>query len=110
MMGVLFCCGAGFFVRRRMYPSPLSEDPAFNVSFTRQPVSTPVSQQPGMQGYVDPCVAMTTTLAPAYPGPTPATHVMSSFPPPPSYCNQPPPSYEQVFSGAEKKSHTQPSQ
>ncbi|XP_077081129.1 WW domain binding protein VOPP1-like [Siphateles boraxobius] len=111
MTGVLFCCGAGFFVRRRMYPSPLSEDPAFNVSFTRQPVSTPVSQQPGIQGYVDPCVAMTTTtLAPAYPGPTPATHVMSSFPPPPSYCSHPPPSYEQVFSGAEKKSHTQPSQ
>lgn len=41
MMGVLFCCGAGFFIRRRMYPSPLSEEPAFNVSFTRQPVSTP---------------------------------------------------------------------
>lgn len=40
-MGVLFCCGAGFFIRRRMYPSPLSEEPAFNVSFTRQPVSTP---------------------------------------------------------------------
>lgn len=41
MMGVLFCCGAGFFIRRRMYPSPLSEEPAFNVSFTRHPVSTP---------------------------------------------------------------------
>uniref|UniRef100_A0A673WXI9 WW domain binding protein VOPP1 n=1 Tax=Salmo trutta TaxID=8032 RepID=A0A673WXI9_SALTR len=42
MMGVLFCCGAGFFIRRRMYPLPLSVEPAFNVSFTRQPVSTPV--------------------------------------------------------------------
>lgn len=41
MMGVLFCCGAGFFIRRRMYPLPLSVEPAFNVSFTRQPVSTP---------------------------------------------------------------------
>lgn len=81
-----------------------------NLDINSTHVSPTVSQQPGMQGYVDPCVAMTTTLAPAYPGPTPATCVMSSFPPPPSYCNQPPPSYEQVFSGAEKKSHTQPSQ
>uniref|UniRef100_A0A4W6ENC5 WW domain binding protein VOPP1 n=1 Tax=Lates calcarifer TaxID=8187 RepID=A0A4W6ENC5_LATCA len=30
MMGVLFCCGAGFFIRRRMYPSPLRDEPAFN--------------------------------------------------------------------------------
>ncbi|ROI79304.1 Vesicular, overexpressed in cancer, prosurvival protein 1, partial [Anabarilius grahami] len=110
MMGVLFCCGAGFFIRRRMYPSPLSEEPAFNVSFTRQPVSTPVSQQPGMQGYADPCGAMTTTLAPAYPGQTAPAHMMSSYPPPPSYCNHPPPSYEQVFKSAEKKNHSEPSQ
>ncbi|XP_066178825.1 WW domain binding protein VOPP1 isoform X3 [Sylvia atricapilla] len=40
MMGVLFCCGAGFFIRRRMYPPPLVEEPTFNVSYTRQPVST----------------------------------------------------------------------
>uniref|UniRef100_A0A8C7QVJ3 WW domain binding protein VOPP1 n=1 Tax=Oncorhynchus mykiss TaxID=8022 RepID=A0A8C7QVJ3_ONCMY len=31
MMGVLFCCGAGFFIRRRMNPSPLPED-TFNVT------------------------------------------------------------------------------
>ncbi|KAL0618848.1 Vesicular, overexpressed in cancer, prosurvival protein 1 [Plecturocebus cupreus] len=37
MMGVLFCCGAGFFIRRRMYPPPLIEEPTFNVSYTRQP-------------------------------------------------------------------------
>ncbi|XP_054582223.1 vesicular, overexpressed in cancer, prosurvival protein 1 isoform X3 [Eptesicus fuscus] len=37
MMGVLFCCGAGFFIRRRMYPPPLIEEPAFNVSYSRQP-------------------------------------------------------------------------
>ncbi|CAB1442266.1 unnamed protein product [Pleuronectes platessa] len=41
MMGVLFCCGAGFFIRRRMYPSPLRDDPAFNVSFTRHPATSP---------------------------------------------------------------------
>uniref|UniRef100_A0A4W5LCL0 WW domain binding protein VOPP1 n=1 Tax=Hucho hucho TaxID=62062 RepID=A0A4W5LCL0_9TELE len=38
MMGVLFCCGAGFFIRRRMNPSPLPED-TFNVSFTRHPMT-----------------------------------------------------------------------
>lgn len=45
MMGVLFCCGAGFFIRRRMYPPPLIEEPAFNVSYTRQP-PTPAPGQP----------------------------------------------------------------
>lgn len=103
MMGVLFCCGAGFIIRRRMYPSPLSDEPAFNVSFTRQPVTTPVSQQPGMQGFGlngagEPGIPMTTVLSPAYPMPT-----MSSYPPPPSYCNHPPPPYEQVFGSANKK-------
>ncbi|XP_055037599.1 WW domain binding protein VOPP1 [Misgurnus anguillicaudatus] len=110
MMGVLFCCGAGFFIRRRMYPSPLSDDPAFNVSFTRHPVSSPVSQQPGMQGYIDPCGAMTTAFGPAHPGqPTPPL-MMSSYPPPPSYCSHPPPSYEQVLKTAEKKNHNESSQ
>uniref|UniRef100_A0A671REB4 WW domain binding protein VOPP1 n=1 Tax=Sinocyclocheilus anshuiensis TaxID=1608454 RepID=A0A671REB4_9TELE len=102
MMGVFFCCGAGFFIHRRMYPSALSEEPAFNVSFTRQPVSSP-----GMQGYGDPCGAMTTALTP---GQTTPAHMMSSYPPPPSYCNHPPPSYEQVFRNAEKKSHSESSQ
>ncbi|TKC33645.1 hypothetical protein EI555_005365 [Monodon monoceros] len=45
MMGVLFCCGAGFFIRRRMYPPPLIEEPAFNVSYTRQPPN-PTPGQP----------------------------------------------------------------
>uniref|UniRef100_A0A3B1J1J2 WW domain binding protein VOPP1 n=1 Tax=Astyanax mexicanus TaxID=7994 RepID=A0A3B1J1J2_ASTMX len=103
MMGVLFCCGAGFFIRRRMYLSPLSEEPAFNVSFTRQPVSTPVSQQPGIQGYGDPGGAMMMPLTPAYPGQPSTAHMMSSYPPPPSYCNNPPPSYDQVFNSTEKK-------
>ncbi|MGH0136158.1 UNVERIFIED_CONTAM: hypothetical protein FKN15_025584, partial [Acipenser sinensis] len=40
MMGVLFCCGAGFFIRRRIYPSHLTDEPSLNVSFTRQPVNT----------------------------------------------------------------------
>ncbi|XP_028822878.1 vesicular, overexpressed in cancer, prosurvival protein 1 [Denticeps clupeoides] len=103
MMGVLFCCGAGFFIRRRMYPSPLSEEPAFNVSFTRQPIGTPVSQQPGMQSFGDPGGTMTTPLGPAYPMQPSTAHIMSAYPPPPSYCNHPPPSYDQVFKNAEKK-------
>lgn len=45
MMGVLFCCGAGFFIRRRMYPPPLIEEPVFNVSYTRQPPN-PAPGQP----------------------------------------------------------------
>ncbi|XP_030623488.1 vesicular, overexpressed in cancer, prosurvival protein 1 [Chanos chanos] len=103
MMGVLFCCGAGFFIRRRMYPSPLSEEPAFNVSFTRQPVSTPVSQQPGIQGFGDPAATMTTPLTPAYPVQPNGAHMMNAYPPPPSYCNHPPPPYDQVFNTTEKK-------
>ncbi|XP_029935786.1 vesicular, overexpressed in cancer, prosurvival protein 1 [Myripristis murdjan] len=108
MMGVLFCCGAGFFIRRRMYPSPLSDEPAFNVSFTRQPVTTPVSQQPGsMQGFGvngmtgDQGVAMTTPAYSAQPGS--AHMMMGSYPPPPSYCNHPPPPYEQLFRNTDKK-------
>eukprot|EP00066_Takifugu_rubripes_P026195 XP_011615461.1 PREDICTED: vesicular, overexpressed in cancer, prosurvival protein 1 [Takifugu rubripes] len=42
MAGVLFCCGAGFFIRRRISPSPLTDEPTFNVSFTRCQVTTPV--------------------------------------------------------------------
>ena len=51
MMGVLFCCGAGFFIRRRMYPSVLSDEPAFNVSFTRQAVATPGNHRAKGQGH-----------------------------------------------------------
>ncbi|KAG5850928.1 vesicular, overexpressed in cancer, prosurvival protein 1-like [Anguilla anguilla] len=100
MMGVLFCCGAGFFIRRRMYPSPLSEEPAFNVSFTRQPVTTPGSQS---QNYGDLGGVMTTPLAPAYQVQPNSPHMMAPYPPPPSYCNHPPPPYDQVFQTSEKK-------
>ncbi|KAL3041076.1 hypothetical protein OYC64_011959 [Pagothenia borchgrevinki] len=118
MMGVLFCCGAGFIVRRRMYPSPLRDD--FNVSFTRHPANSPVSQQPGaMQGFgvngmtSDPAGGPSGSahMFPAQPGsahmfpaqPGSAHMMMSAYPPPPSYCNHPPPSYEQIFNSADKK-------
>ncbi|KAK7881512.1 hypothetical protein WMY93_029921 [Mugilogobius chulae] len=87
MMAVLFCCGAGFFIRRRMYPSPLRDEPAFNVSFTRHPSTL----QPGsvhgyrVSGVPEPVV---------YPAP---------YPPPPSYCNHPPPSYEQIFQNSTRR-------
>ncbi|XP_061821076.1 WW domain binding protein VOPP1 [Nerophis lumbriciformis] len=109
MMAVLLCCGVGFFVRRRMYSSSLTDDPVFNVSFTRHPASSPVSQQPGhMQGFgvngvagADPSL---TTTHPAYLQQTGSAHMMmASYPPPPSYCNHPPPSYEQIFHNADKK-------
>ncbi|XP_055737629.1 vesicular, overexpressed in cancer, prosurvival protein 1-like [Salvelinus fontinalis] len=103
MMGVLFCCGAGIFFRRCIHPSPLSDEHAFNVSFTRQPVSTPVSQQPGMVGYGDPGGVMTSPLSPVYPIQPGPAHMMNDYPPPPSYCNHPPPPYEQIFRTPEKK-------
>ncbi|KAJ8012079.1 hypothetical protein DPEC_G00064960 [Dallia pectoralis] len=53
VMGVLFCCGAGFFIRRRMYPTRLP-DHTFNVSFTRQPITAPGLHQPAMQNSRDP--------------------------------------------------------
>ncbi|XP_057588962.1 vesicular, overexpressed in cancer, prosurvival protein 1 isoform X4 [Hippopotamus amphibius kiboko] len=101
MMGVLFCCGAGFFIRRRMYPPPLIEEPAFNVSYTRQPPNaTPGAQQLGLPYYTDPGgpgmnpagnpVAMAFQVQPNSP------QGSMAYPPPPSYCNTPPPPYEQV--------------
>ncbi|KAJ8010517.1 hypothetical protein DPEC_G00075910 [Dallia pectoralis] len=104
MMGVLFCCGAGFFIRRRMYLSSLSNEPTFNVSFTRQTASTPVSQQPGPGSYGDHNGLMISPITPTYPlQPGPDHNMMSSYPPPPSYCNHPPPPYEQLFRTPEKK-------
>ncbi|EMP36196.1 Vesicular, overexpressed in cancer, prosurvival protein 1 [Chelonia mydas] len=97
MMGVLFCCGAGFFIRRRMYPPPLGEEPTFNVSYTRQPANTAAgSQQPGMPYYTDPGGPVMNPMAMAFhvqPNSPPGNPV---YPPPPSYCNAPPPPYEQV--------------
>ncbi|XP_020935007.1 vesicular, overexpressed in cancer, prosurvival protein 1 isoform X4 [Sus scrofa] len=101
MMGVLFCCGAGFFIRRRMYPPPLIEEPAFNVSYTRQPPTpAPGAQQLGLPYYTDPGgpglnpagnpVAMAFQVQPNSP------QGSMAYPPPPSYCNTPPPPYEQV--------------
>ncbi|KAK1794917.1 hypothetical protein P4O66_010112 [Electrophorus voltai] len=62
---------------------------------------TSVSQQPGTQGFGDPAMVM--PLAPAYPGQPSTAHMMTSYPAPPSYCNHPPPSYDQVFKTTEKK-------
>ncbi|XP_029955881.1 LOW QUALITY PROTEIN: vesicular, overexpressed in cancer, prosurvival protein 1 [Salarias fasciatus] len=102
MMGVLFCCGAGFFIRRRMYPSPLRDEPAFNVSFTPPPVTTPAGQHAGFGmngGGVDP-----PGVPLAYPAQPGSAHLMmTSYPPPPSYCNHPPPPYEQIFQNGDKK-------
>ncbi|XP_073921627.1 WW domain binding protein VOPP1 isoform X4 [Castor canadensis] len=101
MMGVLFCCGAGFFIRRRMYPPPLIEEPAFNVSYTRQPPNpTPGTQQPGPPYYTDPgglgVNPVGNTMAMAFQVQPNSPQGGTTYPPPPSYCNTPPPPYEQV--------------
>uniref|UniRef100_A0A8C3DGJ8 WW domain binding protein VOPP1 n=1 Tax=Corvus moneduloides TaxID=1196302 RepID=A0A8C3DGJ8_CORMO len=96
MMGVLFCCGAGFFIRRRMYPPPLVEEPTFNVSYTRQPVNTASgSQQPGVPYYTDPGGPVMNPMAMAFHVQPNSPQGNPVYPPPPSYCNTPPPPYEQ---------------
>ncbi|KAJ8777076.1 hypothetical protein J1605_014856 [Eschrichtius robustus] len=100
-MGMLFCCGAGFLIQRCMYPLPLIEEPAFNVSYTRQPPNpTPGAQQLGLPFYTDPGgpgmnpagnpVAMAFQVQPNSP------QGNTAYPPPPSYCSTPLPPYEQV--------------
>ncbi|NP_001308175.1 WW domain binding protein VOPP1 isoform 8 [Homo sapiens] len=101
MMGVLFCCGAGFFIRRRMYPPPLIEEPAFNVSYTRQPPNPgPGAQQPGPPYYTDPggpgMNPVGNSMAMAFQVPPNSPQGSVACPPPPAYCNTPPPPYEQV--------------
>ncbi|XP_051839991.1 vesicular, overexpressed in cancer, prosurvival protein 1 isoform X2 [Antechinus flavipes] len=97
MMGVLFCCGAGFFIRRRMYPPPLVEEPTFNVSYTRQPTNPAAgAQQPGMPYYTDPGGAVMNPMAMAFHVQPNSPQGTPVYPPPPSYCNTPPPPYEQV--------------
>uniref|UniRef100_A0A8C5W4T2 WW domain binding protein VOPP1 n=2 Tax=Microcebus murinus TaxID=30608 RepID=A0A8C5W4T2_MICMU len=101
MMGVLFCCGAGFFIRRRMYPPPLIEEPNFNVSYTRQPPNpAPGAQQPGPPYYTDPgglgMNPVGNTMAMAFQVQPSSPQGSTAYPPPPSYCSTPPPPYEQV--------------
>ncbi|XP_019394820.1 PREDICTED: vesicular, overexpressed in cancer, prosurvival protein 1 [Crocodylus porosus] len=97
MMGVLFCCGAGFFIRRRMYPPPLVEEPTFNVSYTRQPANTSSgAPQPGVPYYTDPGGPVMNPMAMAFHVQPNSPQGNPVYPPPPSYCNTPPPPYEQV--------------
>ncbi|KAK1885037.1 Vesicular overexpressed in cancer prosurvival protein 1 [Dissostichus eleginoides] len=93
MMGVLFCCGAGFIVRRRMYPSPLRDDfnPGAMQGFGVNGMTSDPAGGPSGSAH----------MFPAQPGS--AHMMMSAYPPPPSYCNHPPPSYEQIFNNADKK-------
>ncbi|XP_033915079.3 vesicular, overexpressed in cancer, prosurvival protein 1 isoform X1 [Acipenser ruthenus] len=104
MMGVLFCCGAGFFIRRRIYPSHLTDEPSLNVSFTRQPMNimTAGSQQPDIQHYGNLGGPVVNPIAPPFQVQPSSPHLNASYPPPPSYCNQPPPPYEQVVKSSAK--------
>nr|XP_016850166.1 PREDICTED: vesicular, overexpressed in cancer, prosurvival protein 1 [Anolis carolinensis] len=97
MMGVLFCCGAGFFIRRRMYPPPLVDETTYNVSYTRPPnPNTAGTQQPGMAYYPEPEGAVISPMAMTYHVQPKFPHMNPIYPPPPSYCNTPPPPYEQA--------------
>ncbi|KAJ8277512.1 hypothetical protein GJAV_G00075980 [Gymnothorax javanicus] len=40
---------------------------------------------------------------PAYQVQPNSSHMMAPYPPPPSYCNHPPPPYDQLFNTSEKK-------
>ncbi|XP_062336695.1 WW domain binding protein VOPP1-like isoform X2 [Osmerus eperlanus] len=102
MLGVVFCCGAGVFLRRRMYPSPIPDEPnSFNVHFTRQPITTSGLQRNVLQNYGDPGGGV--MLSPAYPLQPHPSHATASYPPPPAYCSLPPPPYEQVQQETQKK-------
>ncbi|XP_069768826.1 WW domain binding protein VOPP1 isoform X3 [Narcine bancroftii] len=143
MMGVLFCCGAGFFIRRRLHPPQMTDDPPFTVGFTRQPVNTTGCQTTGKKGSEDPRSAgmevfsriqlhcypyWIMKMQPNFkdnqsgmqyytePGAPAVNPIASSFqiqpnfpllnpayPPPPAYCNQPPPPYEQVVKISNKE-------
>ncbi|RLW11510.1 hypothetical protein DV515_00001813 [Chloebia gouldiae] len=101
------CCGSRCCVRAlsiqrlwyfwRMYPPPLVEEPTFNVSYTRQPVnSASGSQQPGVPYYTDPGGPVMNPMAMAFHVQPNSPQGNPVYPPPPSYCNTPPPPYEQV--------------
>ncbi|CAB1420143.1 unnamed protein product [Pleuronectes platessa] len=72
----------------------------FNASFPDKPGSMHGFGVNGMTGG-DPGITMTHPAYAAQPGS--AHMMMSSYPPPPSYCNHPPPSYEQIFQNSDKK-------
>ncbi|XP_030629046.1 vesicular, overexpressed in cancer, prosurvival protein 1-like [Chanos chanos] len=101
MLGILFCCGAGFFIRRRMHTAPLPEQPDINVSYSRYPLTAPgLQQQSGFQGYREPGNVV---ISPVYQMQSHPPHMTAVYPPLPSYCNQPPPSYEEVLRDSVKK-------
>lgn len=56
----------------------------------------------GMTGG-DPGVAIAHPAFTQPPQPGSAHMMMAAYPPPPSYCNHPPPSYEQIFQNGDKK-------
>ncbi|KAL4657132.1 vesicular, overexpressed in cancer, prosurvival protein 1 [Arapaima gigas] len=99
MMAVFSCCGAGFFLRRRMYLTSLSEEATFNLFFTRQPGATAAgAPQSSTQHNGDQGAVIGSPLASSYHGSF--SHTNS---PPPSYCSHSPPPYDQLFQTLEKK-------
>ncbi|KAI7809415.1 vesicular [Triplophysa rosa] len=41
VIAIVCCCGAGYFIRRRVHTYTLPDGPDFNVTFTRHPILSP---------------------------------------------------------------------
>uniref|UniRef100_A0ACB8FTQ0 Uncharacterized protein n=2 Tax=Sphaerodactylus townsendi TaxID=933632 RepID=A0ACB8FTQ0_9SAUR len=75
-----------------MYPPPLVDETTYNVSYTRPPNSSAA----GMPYYAEPEGAAMNPMAMPYHVQPKSPQVNLVYPPPPSYCNTPPPPYEQA--------------
>ncbi|XP_051554328.1 vesicular, overexpressed in cancer, prosurvival protein 1 [Myxocyprinus asiaticus] len=100
MIGILCCCSAGYFIRRRLHLSSLPEAPDFKVAFTRHPIISPGPRQTGFQSYGDSETAAILTVNPVQTHPSHLTAVYSALP---SHYGQPPPSYDQTMQDLRNK-------
>ncbi|KAA0719168.1 EGFR-coamplified and overexpressed protein -like protein [Triplophysa tibetana] len=100
LIGIVSCCGAGYFIRRRVHTYTLPDGPDFNVTFTRHPILSPGLRHFGFQSYGD---AETTVTSTAYPVRTHSAQVTTVYPVLPPYYSQPPPSYDQAIKDSQRK-------
>ncbi|XP_057190462.1 vesicular, overexpressed in cancer, prosurvival protein 1 [Triplophysa rosa] len=100
VIAIVCCCGAGYFIRRRVHTYTLPDGPDFNVTFTRHPILSPGLRQVGFQSYGD---AETTVISTAYPVRTHPAQVTTVYPALQPHYSQPPPSYDQAIKDSQKK-------
>lgn len=133
VIAIVSCCGAGYFIRRRVHTYTLPDRPDFNVTFTRHPILSPgdptshiiphsVRVQHSMVSWCSLCIldgsvatglrqvgfqsygdAETTVISTAYPMRTHPAQVTTVYPVLPPYYSQPPPSYDQAIKDSQKK-------